>query len=297
VREGTLNNNIENTFTHFPSGNKPAISVFEAFRIIHAGDQAAKILTPICAVSQSVFTTYCPPPPYSSSLKLFNHTVNLVAAYVVVLNQMQVDTIQTYGTMLRSKAPEEEQRRDGSFVLLQLVNGLKTLQAQGIEEGPLSLSNFVLCREERDPQPRLCILQVLGIGPASEEGSLCQCALTAMQDLLPVTAALTPLISDLLHQERAVSLSQVKSVLEFFLWGPADVTLGTPSSDRELVLQRWLDLERATVLHGLVHTRVELTAFEECHLLFLVRTSAKMMCEASILLDSDSSNAPETTSF
>lgn len=210
---------------------------------------------------------------------------------------MQVDTIQTYGTMLRSKAPEEEQWRDGSFVLLQLVNGLKTLQAQGIEEAPSSLSNFILCREERDPQPRLCILQALGTGPACEEGSLCQCALAAMQNLLPASAALTPLISNLLHQERAVSLSQVKSVLEFSLWGPADVALGTPSSDRELVLQRWLDLERATVLHGLVHTRVELTAFEECHLLFLVRTSAKMMCEASILLDSDSSSAPETTSF
>jgi hypothetical protein len=248
------------------------------------------------SISQPVFTTYFPPPNSCLCWNSLNRTLDLVSAYVVVLNPMQVDTIQTYGTMLRSKAPEEEQWRDGSFVLLQLVNGLKTLQAQGIEEAPLSLSTFVLCREERDPQPRLCILQVLGIGPASEEGSLCQCALAAMQELLPVTAALTPLISDLLHKERAVSLSQVKSVLEFSLWGPADVALGTQSSDRELVLQRWLDLERATVLHGLVHTRVELTAFEECHLLFLVRTSAKMMCEASVLLDSDS-NAPETTSF
>lgn len=222
----------------------------------------------------------------------------MISACVVVLNRMQVDTIQTYGTALRSKAADEEQWRDGSFVLLQLVNGLKTLQAQGIEEAPLSLSNFVLCREERDPQPRLCILHVLGVGLASEGGfgSLCQCALAAMKELLP-DAAVTPLISDLLRSERAVSLSQVKSVLEFSLWGPMDVALGTPLSDRELVLERWLDLERATVLHGLVHTRVELTAFEECHLLFLVRTAAKMLCEASVLLDSSSGGAPEMTSF
>jgi hypothetical protein len=209
---------------------------------------------------------------------------------------MQVDTIQTYGTALRSRVPEEEQWRDGSFVLLQLINGLKTLQAQGIEEAPLSLSSFVLCREERDPLPRLCVLQGLGSGLGSEDGSLCQCALAALRVLLP-TAAITPLVSDLLHCERAVSLSQVKSVLEFSLWGPVDVALGVPSCDRELVLQRWLDLERATVLHGLVHTRVELTVFEECHLLFLVRTSAKMMCEASVLLDSNGYSGPEMTSF
>jgi hypothetical protein len=209
---------------------------------------------------------------------------------------MQVDTVQTYGTTLHSRVAEEERWRDGGFVLLQLVNGLKTLQAQGIEEAPLSLSNFVLCCEERDLQPRLCILHALGVRLASEDGSLCQCALAATKELLP-DATLTPLINNLLCRERAVSLSQVKSVLEFSLWGPMDVALGTPSSDRELVLQRWLDLERATVLHGLVHTRVELTAFEECHLLFLVRTTAKIMCEASVLLDSNSSSAPEMTSF
>lgn len=115
-------------------------------------------------------------------------------------------------------------------------------------------------------------------------GSLCECALRALNELLP-KSALTSLLEDLLRRERAISLTQVKSVLEFTLWGPSDVTLTTPIKDRELALQRWLDLERATVLHGLVRTRVQLTVFEECHLLFLVRSTAKMMCEASLLLD------------
>ncbi|PSN47609.1 hypothetical protein C0J52_04558 [Blattella germanica] len=199
---------------------------------------------------------------------------------VGVLMRLQVDTITSYGLVLRNRMSDEERHRDGSFVLLQLINTLKSLQADGIEEA--SIGSFALCREDRDAQPRLCVLR----GPR-EETSLCQCALQALDELLP-SAPLTPVLRDLLQQERAVSLSQVKSVLEFSLWGPADLSLGT---DREMVLQRWLDLERATILHGLVRSRVELSALEECHLLFLVRTSAKTMCEASLLLDS------ETTSF
>lgn len=73
-------------------------------------------------------------------------------------------------------------------------------------------------------------------------------------------------------------------MLEFTLWGPADVTFGG-LREREVTLQRWLDLERATILHALVRTRAPLTITDEYQLLFLVRTSAKMICEASILLD------------
>lgn len=77
---------------------------------------------------------------------------------------------------------------------------------------------------------------------------------------------------------------QVKSILEYSLWGPSDATLGN-LQDRELVLQRWLDLERATVLHALVRAKAPLTVTDEYQLLFLVRTSAKIMCEASLQLD------------
>jgi len=73
-------------------------------------------------------------------------------------------------------------------------------------------------------------------------------------------------------------------VLEFSLWGPADVPLGG-SREREVALQRWLDLERANVLHALVKTKAALTVIDEYQLLFLVRTTAKIMSEASILLD------------
>jgi hypothetical protein len=51
--------------------------------------------------------------------------------------------------------------REVGFVMLQLVNGLKMLQAKGIEEMPQSLSNVILCKEldNKDAQARLCVLQ------------------------------------------------------------------------------------------------------------------------------------------
>lgn len=114
--------------------------------------------------------------------------------------------------------------------------------------------------------------------------SLCKCAIKALEILLP-GEKLTPLLKEVLQEERAISLNQAKSVLEFMLWGPLDVVQGVPVDERELSLQRWLDLERATVLHGLVRTRVQLNVFEQLHLLFLVRSTAKAMCDASVLLE------------
>lgn len=122
---------------------------------------------------------------------------------------------------------------------------------------------------------------------SSEEehlSSLCKCGISASEILLP-GEKLTPLLKEVLQDERAISLNQAKSVLEFMLWGPLDVVQGVPVDERELSLQRWLDLERATVLHGLVRTRVQLNVFEQLHLMFLVRSTAKAMCDASILLE------------
>lgn len=114
-------------------------------------------------------------------------------------------------------------------------------------------------------------------------GTLCQCAQVALTQMLPATK-LTPILADILSQERSETLSKTKSILEFALWGPSDVTLTGAPRERELALQRWLDLERATVLHGLVRSRVELTVYDECHLMFLVRSNAKIMSEAAALL-------------
>ncbi|KAK5649960.1 hypothetical protein RI129_000989 [Pyrocoelia pectoralis] len=222
----------------------------------------------------------------------------LVQASVAVLPWIQVNTIQTYTELLKNKlnSAQEELLKDACFIVLQLVNALKILQAQGIEELPLSLTSFIIFKEmEKDTHHRLCVLQGLGEELTHKKeniefGSLCECAATVLMHLLP-SAKLTPLLHSLLSTERAMSLTQVKSVLEYTLWGPADVSLSSSIKERELALQRWLDLQRATVLHGLVCARIQLTVYEEYHLLFLVRSNAKMICDASLLLDSNKQNA------
>ncbi|XP_043465400.1 uncharacterized protein LOC122500505 isoform X2 [Leptopilina heterotoma] len=208
-----------------------------------------------------------------------------IEATISVLPRLQVNTIHTFGAMTKDTI-DEGTTKDSFFVLLQFVNALKNLQARGIEESPKNLSNVVLCREDKDACYRIYLLQGLNVdsGEECEEkmASLCQCALLALQEL-HLTNKL-PLVRELLTKEKAETLSQVKSLLEFSLWGPADVTLGGPR-ERETALQRWLDLERATVLHALVRTRAPLTVTDEYHLFFLVHTTSKTMCEASIHLD------------
>ncbi|XP_076260571.1 uncharacterized protein LOC143196616 isoform X2 [Rhynchophorus ferrugineus] len=220
-------------------------------------------------------------------------TSKYIQATVAVLPWLQINTIETYGECLKNKSTQDETWKDGFFIMLQLVNALKMLQAQGIEELPLSLSSFVLCKDmDRDTHHRLCILQGMTPelmtlnSPEEKYGSLCMCAAKAILLLQPYSKT-TSLIQSLLNNERSVSLTQVKAVLEFSLWGPSDVSLGSTVRERELTLQRWLDLQRATVLHGLVCARVQLTVYEECHLLFLVRSNARMMSDASMLIESN----------
>jgi hypothetical protein len=51
--------------------------------------------------------------------------------------------------------------REVGFIILQLINGLKSMQAKGIEEMPLNLCNIIMTREVdvKDQQAKLCILQ------------------------------------------------------------------------------------------------------------------------------------------
>lgn len=85
----------------------------------------------------------------------------LISATISVLAWLQINTIQTYSEVLQSKMlSNEETWKDSNFIMLQLVNALKTLQAQGIEELPMSLNSFVLCKDmDRDGSHRLCVLQ------------------------------------------------------------------------------------------------------------------------------------------
>lgn len=83
---------------------------------------------------------------------------SILSATISVLPRLQVSTIQLFGAT--SRDPHEEGAiREASFVLLQFVTALKSLQARGIEESARSLNNVVLCREDKDAYYRLYLLQ------------------------------------------------------------------------------------------------------------------------------------------
>lgn len=86
-------------------------------------------------------------------------------------SQMVFGTTNDKNTVsINDKAYSDDKYKDGlfddllcreiSFIMLQLVNGLKMMQSKGIEDMPLNLSNIIMCRElEKEMQARLCILQ------------------------------------------------------------------------------------------------------------------------------------------
>ena len=231
----------------------------------------------------------------------------LSGGIVYVFGRLQVETLETYTKKLITSNMNWE--REISFILLQLINGLKTLQAQGIEEIPATMDHFLLTRVDKDPQYR--VVNILDGNSYENEPkmTLCNAALASMLTLFQLKNPVSELGQDLpeltpsvgmfrsmcsiLRQGSSISnLEQVKSMLEYMLWGPSDIAFEVSSHQetREESLQRWLDLERATVLHNLIRSqglRIQLTVFEEYHLLFLVQTCAKMLQEASLLFESE----------
>lgn len=101
----------------------------------------------------------------------YGSTINLSESQPLLLrNGTSVQNLSTYETNdneMESKVQipgmpsfDDLLCREVGFVMLQLVNGLKTIQAKGIEELPMCLSNVILCKdlENKDAQARLCVL-------------------------------------------------------------------------------------------------------------------------------------------
>jgi hypothetical protein len=145
-------------------------------------------LNPITEFYDLVPNNYLPSMPTKKT--------SLVQATITVLPKLQVETLDILGSVLKSKlqnytlfgnggANDEDEVsvnekssgdekslnknglfddflcREVGFICLQLINGLKNMQAKGIEEMPMSLSNIIVCRETdvKDQQGKLCILQ------------------------------------------------------------------------------------------------------------------------------------------
>ena len=318
----TLNSNLHSP----PSPPPPSPAALPSF----CGWPATRSRPPNCLPPVSLTLAPTPPllPPHPpSSSNPFLSQLFPPPAVVWALQRLQVLQFGAFARNLKQRRKSlrlDEFEKDMSFVLLQLINGLKFLQAQGIEETIADLDNFLLARSDNDTNHRLIITEECHKpAPSSSSSSatvkkmtLCQCALSAMLQLFdipnPVAAACEPqqkielpqvipsvsmfkTMAVILQQGGSVSLGQVKSMLEYMLWGPSDIIFdlktGREAESREEALQRWLDLERATVLNNLIRTQglwnIQLTVYEEYHLLFLVRTCAKMLREASLLFESE----------
>lgn len=255
-----------------------------------------------------------------------------------MLARARVDTLSSYGAWLQAgsgaeAADAETAWREAALSLLQLFNALMALHALHLGE-IVDPDSVVFLRDPKgDPAqegaPQLALLHgmgtatdsvsILGADPeppwvqcaslqpntdysqdARVTVSLCQCALAGVRALLPGAPA-TPLLAALLEGDEAAdengdALPLAKAVLEYWLWGPAEAVSSLPA------LQRWLDLERATVLHRLVCARAaagphhRLAIPQQSHLLFLVHTTAPTMSRASRLLEDARVSPLETAS-
>lgn len=213
-----------------------------------------------------------------ASKYLNSEKTELVQVSVAVLVRQQVFSLQLYCSVLKNNV---ETARESVLIMVQVINNLKSLQARGIED--THLTQFIVSREDTDFNPKVYHLPHEKEKKNAEGMSLCQCAITAV-DMLPLPESLCSLLHTLLIQERATSLSQAKAVLELWLWGPTHVSV---TSDIQECLQRWLDLERATLLHSLaINHQSRMNISEYCRLAFLIGTNAKIMAEALTHLDS-----------
>lgn len=192
-----------------------------------------------------------------------------------------------------------QQEQEVCLLLLQTVHHLLELQQRGQLFVDQSLCELVAADADGDPHCRL--VAIYGNSGGQQKLTSCQAALAVMLRMLGVQDALervrdgrgvsVPEVPSLNAFELLASLllrdelPRVRTVLEYLLWGPADLELtGAHGS-----LQRWLDLERATLLNSLIRTQklwsVELSVLEEFRLMFLVQTDSAALQDASALLE------------
>lgn len=230
-----------------------------------------------------------------------NH-LETVSASVCIIYRAEVITIENFIEDL-PESNTEELDRELCFILLQLIKGLKVLQAQGIESIDASFQNLILCKTESDNLHALVFLSdnmfedtsnIYASVSENSKISLCQYALMLLFQLIKIESSEESLSAEkfgntrksskifissinLLKEERAVSLSQVKTLLECYIWGVQTVLQETDPSDYDSVLQRWMDIERSNFVKSLISKSqlLYLSTEEELYSDFLVRTNIR----------------------
>ncbi|XP_022246135.1 uncharacterized protein LOC111086662 [Limulus polyphemus] len=257
--------------------------------------------------------SHYPNPPAQFSLRHVPVLVN-------VLIRADVFPLQTCPLTKGSSVPQVKEtitERELGFLLLQVIQALKSVQTSGTEAINIKSEDFMVVQTKHDQQSHILVLgQLLSDETESlftklqnsvddDKVSLCQFAQKTLLKFLgvatiseikcssriilgPISATTFSNVAKILDQEKSYSLSHAKALLEFLLWGP-EMNQFSKTAEQEEVeqfLQQWLDIQRAESLNALTNTlSIPLNIYEEKRLLFLIRTNCKVLKELWLMLN------------
>ncbi|GFU09651.1 uncharacterized protein NPIL_281611 [Nephila pilipes] len=230
-------------------------------------------------------------------------------ATILVLDRSNISTIECFTESLPMSLTEENEK-ELCFIILQLIHSLKSLQAQGIESIESSFQNLILAKTKKDKYNTLVFLydncyDENDYMSDSCKISLCQYTLLLLFQMLGIQSVEEfILISDskfssevtkkvfktaisLLSEEKAVSLSQTKTLFECFFWEITRVfECLEDSDDVDSVLHRWLDIKRASYIKNIYDDEnlCDINIQSEYYSQFLLRTSIRNVREILSLL-------------
>lgn len=248
------------------------------------------------------FTDYIPSELLDSS---GDSELESMPATILVMDRSNILTIEYFSESLPESLTEENEK-ELCFITLQLIQSLKSLQAQGIESIDTNCQNLLLAKTKHDKYHALVFLYDIcyeenDYSSDSCKISLCQYTLMLLFQMLKIqgiddaTAKFSSSMSgkvfetafSLLSEEKAVSLSQTKTLFECYLWGVTKVLESLQKSDDcDSILHRWLDIERSNCIKLMVNDEEssDLNVQNEYYSQFLIRSNVRNIREVASYL-------------
>lgn len=193
----------------------------------------------------------------------------------------QVATLKQIPHLVAMEMEETERLQQSLCVVLQICRAVEWQQQQQQQQQNSALriqpEEIVFYREDNRDAYRLFWLTGSGV----EERSVRDILSTSVRLLAPL---LTVQQTDKLYSLIQQRADKVIAYLEFALFGPSDELMDSDPEPLD-TFQRWLDVERASVLNELIRSqglwRVKLSILEEFRLSFLVSTSPQRLLDTS----------------
>ncbi|XP_075223294.1 uncharacterized protein LOC142325424 isoform X2 [Lycorma delicatula] len=239
------------------------------------------------------------------------HSQDMIQATVSVLARQTVEPMRqhNWSTSSNGGINKFDVMKEAGVVLYQLTNCLLSLHNRAVDYiymsdivlSKLCNANFSIKDDVNYTTLKLsllphcqetdCVVDNSNDGNNTNSGedrlSLYEC-FTGSLRTMPLPSHLLVLLNKLISEKKPTSVLLAKAILELWLWGPpSDISVDS-LTERQNVIQRWLDLERANVLQSLLMScplPLKLNTYDHCHLLFLVQTNAKIINDALTLFN------------